>query len=314
MIVWLSVIAIVIVSIYFHFQRKPDDVFQRRFRRNRSLGIDYKKRRSAGRREEIAHVDPETHAMPARAVHVFDGLDALITAAAHEFVRCARAAVAARGRFTVALSGGSTPKPLYQRLTAEPFRSQVEWSRVEVFWGDERCVPPASTESNYRMAHEAMLAHLPIPKEQIHRMEAERTDRDAAARDYQAVLARAFGVSPDGEPPALDLLLMGMGPEGHTASLFPHTTALEEMTRWVVVNFVPKLKAERMTMTRPILNRGREVLYLVAGADKAETLAEVLNGPANPMLLPAQLIQPTGQLVWFLERAAAARLSSSLTS
>jgi 6-phosphogluconolactonase len=252
--------------------------------------------------------------MSNRAIHVFDGRDALIAAAAQEFVRCARDALAARDRFTVALSGGSTPKPLYQRLTTEPFRSQVDWQRVEVFWGDERCVPPDSAESNYRMAHEALLAHLPIPKEQIHRMEAERTDREAAARDYEAVLARVFGVSPGGEPPALDLLLMGMGPEGHTASLFPHTKALEETTRWVVVNFVPKLEADRMTMTRPILNRGREVLYLVAGADKAETLADVLNGPADPQRLPTQFIQPSGQLVWFLERAAAARLPKSFTS
>lgn len=252
--------------------------------------------------------------MSHRAIHVFDGLDALIAAAAQEFVRCAREALAARGRFSVALSGGSTPKPLYQRLAAEPLRSQVDWQRVEIFWGDERCVPPDSHDSNYRMAHEAMLAHLPIPKEQIHRMEAERSDRDAAARDYEAVLARVFQVPVGGEPPALDLLLMGMGAEGHTASLFPYTKALEETTRWVTINFVPKLNAERMTMTRPILNRGREVLYLVAGADKAEALAEVLNGPADPQRLPTQFIQPSGQLVWFLERAAATKLPASFSA
>ncbi len=250
--------------------------------------------------------------MPARIIRIFPDVEALSQAAAVEFVRCAGEAVAARGRFTVALSGGSTPKRLYQLLTTEPYRSQTDWGRVEVFWGDERCVPPDHKDSNYRMAREAMLAQLPIPAEHIHRMEAERADREAAARDYETVLARVFGVSSGGEPPPFDLLLMGMGPDGHTASLFPHTQALDETRRWVVPNHVPQLNTDRMTMTRPILNRGREVLFLVAAADKAERLAEVLAGPADPKRLPSQSIQPEGQLVWFVESAAAARLPSSL--
>ncbi len=249
--------------------------------------------------------------MSARAIHVFDGLEALLAAAARSFVRCAREAIAARGRFTVALSGGSTPKPLYQRLSAEPSRSEVDWNRVHIFWGDERCVPPDHVDSNYRMAREAMLDSLPIPREQIHRMEAERADREAAARDYEAALARVFGVSTEGEPPSLDLILLGMGPDGHTASLFPGTKALEETVRWVVVNRVPKFNADRLTMTKPILNRAREVLFLVAGGDKAEVLAEVLNGPADPLRLPSQSIRPQGQLVWFVERAAAAKWKES---
>lgn len=250
--------------------------------------------------------------MPARIIRIFPDVEALSQAAAVEFVRCAGEAVAARGRFTVALSGGSTPKRLYHLLTTEPFRSQIDWGRVEIFWGDERCVPPDHKDSNYRMAREAMLAQLPIPAEHIHRMEAERADREAAARDYETVLARVFGVSSGGEPPPFDLLLMGMGPDGHTASLFPHTQALDETRRWVVPNHVPQLNTDRMTMTRPILNRGREVLFLVAAADKAERLAEVLAGPADPKRLPSQSIQPEGQLVWFVESAAAARLPSSL--
>jgi 6-phosphogluconolactonase len=243
----------------------------------------------------------------------FADVEALSKAAAFAFVRWAGEAVAARGRFTVALSGGSTPKRLYELLAAEPSRSQIDWGRIEFFWGDERCVPPDHKDSNYRMAREAMLAHLPIPAEHIHRIQAERSDREAAARDYEAVLARVFGIGRGGEPPALDLILLGMGPDGHTASLFPHTKALEETQRWVVPNHVPQLNTDRLTLTRPILNRGRKVLFLVAGADKAERLAEVCAGPADPKRLPAQSIRPPqGELIWFVESAAAARLPSSL--
>ncbi len=243
----------------------------------------------------------------------FPDVETLSKAAAFEFVRCAGEAVAARGRFTVVLSGGSTPKRLYQLLAAEPSRSQIDWGRVEIFWGDERCVPPDHKDSNYSMACEAMLAHLPIPAEHIHRMEAERADRDAAARDYEAVLARVFGIGNGEEPPVFDLILLGMGPDGHTASLFPHTKALDETHRWVVPNHVPQLNTDRLTLTRPILNRGREVLFLVTGADKAERLAEVAAGPADHKRLPAQSIRPPeGKLIWFVDSAAAARLPSSL--
>jgi 6-phosphogluconolactonase len=252
--------------------------------------------------------------MSARTIRTFAGAEALAEAAAQEFVRCAREAIAARGRFTVALSGGSTPRRYYQLLAGEPFRDQVNWNRIEFFWGDERCVPPDHPDSNYGMAREAMLSHLPIPAEHIHRLEGERADRDAAARDYEAVISRVFGVATGGEPPAIDLNLLGMGANGHTASLFPYTKALDETARWVVANFVPELNADRLTMTRPMLNRSREVLFVVAGADKAEPLAEVLTGPPDPKRLPAQLIQPAESLVWFVERAAAAHLPSSLIS
>jgi 6-phosphogluconolactonase len=252
--------------------------------------------------------------MSTRTIRTFADVESLGEAAAHEFVRCAREAIADRGRFTVTLSGGSTPRRSYQLLAAEPLRAQVDWEHVEFFWGDERCVPPDHADSNYRMAREAMLGHLPIPAEHVHRLEAERADRDAAARDYEATLARVFGATPGGEPPSFDLIMLGMGPDGHTASLFPHTKALDETARWVVANFVPKFNTDRLTLTRPILNRAREVLFLVAGADKAERLVEVLTGPADPKRLPAQSIQPDGHLVWFVERAAAERLPSSLIS
>jgi 6-phosphogluconolactonase len=233
----------------------------------------------------------------------------LSLAAAEEFVRLGRAAVAARGRFTVVLSGGSTPRRLYQLLAEAPFRDQVHWPRVEFFWGDERTVPPDHEDSNYRMAREAFLQRLDIPDARSHRLQAERADVDIAARDYQAEIARVFGVSPSAEPPAFDLILLGMGADGHTASLFPHTAALKEVARWVVPNHVPKLSTYRLTMTPVILNRGSEILFLVAGTDKAGPLAEIIEGRPDPDRLPAQLIRPVnGRLVWLVDQGAASQL------
>jgi 6-phosphogluconolactonase len=248
--------------------------------------------------------------MAAPIIRVFPDPEAISGAAAEEFARAAAEAIAARGRFTVALSGGSTPQRLYQDLAGPSFRDRIDWSKVEVFWGDERCVPPDHKDSNYRMANQALLSRVPLPAAQVHRMEAERADRAAAAGDYQAVIANTFDLPADGEPPAFDLILLGMGPDGHTASLFPETAALGETQRWVVVNYVPKFATDRLTFTYPILNRGREVLFLVAGADKAEPLQEVLEGPPDSRRLPSQAIRPTaGQLLWFVDRQAAARLT-----
>src|SRR5262245_32374358 len=154
--------------------------------------------------------------------------EAVSQAAAREFARIATEAIVSQGRFTVALSGGSTPKRLFQILADPPFRDTITWSQVHVFWGDERCVPPDHADSNYLMAKEALLSRVPIPAENVHRPQAEREDRDAAARDYQDEIAKVFGVVPDGEPPVFDLFLLGMGPDAHTASLFPHTPALGE--------------------------------------------------------------------------------------
>jgi 6-phosphogluconolactonase len=246
-------------------------------------------------------------------VRTFADAEAVSRAAADEFVRRAAEATAERGRFAVALSGGSTPQHLYQLLAEPPYRGRVNWGHVEVFWGDERCVPPDHHDSNFRMANEAMLAKLPLRPGHVHRIEAERPDRDAAARDYQAAIARAFGVDPAGAPPAFDLILLGMGPDGHTASLFPETAALEETARWVVVNYVPKFAADRITMTYPILDRAHELLFLVAGADKAERLAEVLEGSPDPRRLPSQRVRPlNGRQLWYVDRAAAARLIGPL--
>jgi 6-phosphogluconolactonase len=231
-------------------------------------------------------------------------------AGAEEFIRIAREAIAARGRFSVALAGGSTPRRLYQLLAETPYYEQVNWLRVEFFWGDERCVPPDHKDSNFHMATEALLHRLPIPAANLHRMQAER-DPDAAAHDYQDEIARTLGVSSAGASPAFDLILLGMGPDGHTASLFPGTTALKEKTRWVAPNHVPKLNAHRVTMTAPLLNRAAHVLFLVCGADKAHVLAEVLEGPPEHDRLPSQLVQPEGSLVWLLDLDASSRLTRS---
>ena len=244
-----------------------------------------------------------------RSVRQVADAETVCRAAAEEIVGAARVAVAARGRFTLVLSGGTTPRRLYQLLAAPPFREQVDWPRIEFFWGDERPVPPDHEDSNFRMARLALLAPLNIPAAHIHRIAAEQADRDGAARTYAAEIARLFSCSTDGAPPTFDLVLLGMGPDGHTASLFPHTAAVNETKRWVVANFVPQLTTERVTLTAPILNHATTVVFLVAGADKAAALAEVLEGPRHPQEFPAQLIEPAGRTLWLVDRDAASRLS-----
>ena len=243
-------------------------------------------------------------------LQTFADAEAVSQAAAREFVRCAAAVIAERGRFTVALSGGSTPKRLYQLLAEAPHKGAVDWGKLEIFWGDERSVPPDHNDSNYHTADVALLTKIPLSPERIHRMQAEREDRDAAARDYQNEIARVFKADPSGPPPAFDLILLGMGPDGHTASLFPHTTALGETAKWVVPNYVPKFSTWRLTMSRPMINKARQVLFLVAGPDKKDPLFEVWTGPTDSARLPSQLIQPEGQLVWYADRAAVARLTA----
>jgi 6-phosphogluconolactonase len=224
---------------------------------------------------------------------------ALAKEAAEQCARIAQAAVAQGGRFTIALSGGSTPKLLYSLLADEPYSSGLPWCNTHVFWGDERAVPPEDRDSNFAMAKATLLDRVPIPANQVHRMQAERPDLDVAAREYEAEIAKAFAVPPEGEPPTFDLILLGLGPDGHTASLFPHTEAVRERSRWVVRNRVQKLNSDRMTLTAPILNRGATVLFLVSGADKAPALQAVLEGPSDPDRLPAQLIRPaSGSSGW----------------
>lgn len=213
--------------------------------------------------------------------------------------RIAEAAQTTSGVFTLVLSGGSTPKSLYRRLSDAPFRSQIDWSKVEFFFGDERCVPPDHPDSNFRMADESLFRPLNIASQQIHRMKGE-IDPQQAAVEYGQMLKTRFG---DGGP---DMVLLGMGDDGHTASLFPHTAALQESRHRCVANYVEKLRSWRITLTASFLNRSDQVLVLVAGAAKAQRLAEVQQGPRDPLRLPIQLIQPlSGRITWLLDAAAA---------
>jgi 6-phosphogluconolactonase len=245
---------------------------------------------------------------PPRA-RVYADAEALARGAAQELAQAAQEAIAAHGRFAVALSGGSTPRRMLERLAEPPLRERVDWSRTHLFWGDERSVPPEHPDSNYRMTKQALLVHVKIPERNVHRLEAERVDREAAARDYEKVLAAVCGGTPGGLPPVLDLILLGMGADGHTASLFPHTAALAEREHWVVSNHVPQLGTDRVTFSVPLINRGARVRFLAAGADKAERLHEVLEGPREPERLPSQLVAPeAGPAIWMLDRAAARKL------
>jgi 6-phosphogluconolactonase len=232
----------------------------------------------------------------------------LFQAAAEEVIRAANDAVVKRGRFTIALSGGSTPKNLYTLIAANA-ASSLPWERIFFFWGDERHVPPEDAESNYRMAKETLLSKVPVPTGNIFRVPAEIADAMAAAETYEGTLQKFFALGP-GEFPRLDLILLGMGPDGHTASLFPETAALQEKSRLVVANWVEKLKASRITLTLPVLNSARCVAFLVSGSDKAPALREVLEGNGPAEKYPSKLVRPTdGKLIWFVDRAAASELS-----
>jgi 6-phosphogluconolactonase len=241
-----------------------------------------------------------------RSIEVLATAADLYHAAAEEFIRVARTAIGAQGRFTVALSGGSTPKALYSLLASS--YATFAWNRVFLFFGDERHVPPTDPESNYRMVQESLLSKITIPAENVFRVRAENPDADAAATDYEAQLRRFFALKPN-EFPRFDLILLGMGPDGHTASLFPDSAALEEPSRLVVANWVEKFKTHRITFTFPVLNRAAEVMFLASGPDKAEMLHQVLEGKNSPPL-PSQRVQPSdGKLLWMLDEPAAVKLT-----
>jgi 6-phosphogluconolactonase len=237
-------------------------------------------------------------------IRVYPDLESLSRAAAALIATQADLAVAARGRFSLALSGGATPRRTYELLAAPPLMDQVPWDRVHVFWGDERCVPLDDPRSNARMAKEAWLDRVPIPARQIHPITCAR-DPAAAARDYEARLRKFFS----GAPPRLDLVLLGLGDNGHTASLFPGTPVLEEQERWAAAVYVAAGDLYRVTLTAPLINQAVLVAFLVAGGAKAEILREVLHGPRDPARLPAQLIRPhPGDLLWLADLEAAAQL------
>ncbi len=231
---------------------------------------------------------------------VYADAAALTAEAARRIVAAATAKLADGHHhfFSLVLSGGSTPKALYEVLAGEPYKSQLNWSQVEVYFGDERCVGPDDPDSNYLMAHTAMLGKLPLPEPNIHRLMGE-IPPEQAAREYGELLKAKFH---DGGP---DLVLLGMGDDGHTASLFPGTAALDETHHRCVANLVPQMKTTRLTMTYPFLNKAHEVIVLVTGQKKAARLEEVLHGPKDVHRLPIQGIAPAGKMTWLLDAAAA---------
>lgn len=238
-------------------------------------------------------------------IEIYPDVASLARAAAEAVVKLAAEAITARGRFSIGLSGGSTPRTLYALLASTPFAGRIDWANVHIFWGDERCVPPNHPDSNTRMARETWLDHVTIPASQVHRMRGE-LDPGPAAEEYEQLL-RTFFTQAAG--PRFDLLLLGMGDDGHTASLFPGTPALHENIRWTVANYVEKLKAWRITLTPPAINAAAHVRFLAAGESKAAVLHDVLRGPYLPEKYPSQLIRPTsGHLVWMVDTAASSLL------
>ena len=241
-------------------------------------------------------------------VRVYPTRSAAAHAAAAQFVAAAEKAVTARGRFSVALSGGNTPRDVYRLLASEEYAPMVEWQRTHVFWGDERAVPLNDPENNGRMARETLLDHVHIPVNNIHRIQSQLPPKEAA-QEYEKTLHDYFGAR-GLDLPRFDLLLLGLGAEGHTASLFPHEAPLSERERWVVAYYVEPVKMWRITLTPPALNAASKVMFLVAGEEKAQAVKQILSEPKQPDLYPAQIIDPPqGQVLWILDRPAGALLS-----
>jgi 6-phosphogluconolactonase len=245
-------------------------------------------------------------------IRILPDAELLFKAAAAEFVRCAKQSVQGKQNFTVCLSGGSTPKGLYNLLATDAeLRREVPWGDIYFFWGDERHVSPDDPDSNFRMANETLLSKIPVSTCQALRIRGEYADAELAAAEYEQTI-RSFFHLVDGELPRFDLVLLGMGPDGHTASLFPGTKALRETSRIVVRNWVGKFFTDRITLTAPVLNQAATVMFLVNGDDKATSLKAVLEGPCEPEQLPAQLIRPeSGKLLWLVDRSAARLLHTA---
>ena len=248
---------------------------------------------------------------------IFSDLPKLIDAVSVHIVSLAADAISRRGVFSIMLSGGSTPRALHERLAGSEFIGKLDWEHVQVFWGDERSVPPNHPDSNYRMVRESLLDHVPIPTQNIHRIRGE-LDPQEAADQYERDMRRFFSLVDDQLPeaqmpkcnlPVFDLILLGMGGDGHTASLFPGSSALREQERWVVAvehKQPPPPLVPRVTVTPVVINAASQVIFLVTGSKKADHLRQVLNDPYQPELLPAQIVKPAnGQLLWFVDQAAA---------
>jgi 6-phosphogluconolactonase len=249
--------------------------------------------------------------MSDRQIKIFENLQQVAQAAAEQFIRRSQHAVEEHNRFSVALSGGSTPKALYALLadhTVKKASPPIDWRRIHLFFGDERHVPPDHADSNFRMANESLISKVPIPPENVHRVKTENPDATKAAADYDQELASSFHLT-EAQLPRFDLILLGMGPDGHTASLFPGTAAVQEHKKRVVANWVPKFNTWRITFTLPVLNNAQCVLLMVCGPDKAAALKEVMDG-GSPDVYPVKYVDPNdGELIWMLDKAAASQTS-----
>ena len=235
-------------------------------------------------------------------IKVVADADELNRAAAVEFEDAVRAALQGQDRFTVSLSGGSTPRGLYAQLARDAHK--LPWNKIFFFWGDERHVPPDDKDSNYRMVRETLLAHAPIPPDHVFRMHTEESDAARVAEQYEQLIRQFFALKP-GELPRFDLVLLGLGPDGHTASLFPGSSALNERSRLVAANWVQKFGHYRLTLTAPVLNNAAEVMFLVSGGEKTAALQSVLYSDAPAEQFPAKLVEPVnGRLIWLVDRAA----------
>jgi len=248
-----------------------------------------------------------------REVRILPDGAAIAKRAAQMFVDAASRAVREKRPFRVALAGGSTPKALYSLLVSDPtLRGQVPWAQTEFFFGDERHVGPEHSDSNFRMANETLFSKASLAPKQVHRIKGEYAETERAALEYEAALRSSFELA-DGQRPRFDLVLLGMGSDGHTLSLFPGTKALDDNARLVMRNWVGKLYTERVTLTAPVANNAQLALFMVTGADKALALKGVLEGPYEPIQLPAQLVRPTnGSVLWLVDAAAGGMLATGI--
>ena len=244
-------------------------------------------------------------------LRVYGDAEQLARGAAELFITVAEESIRTRGRFRVALSGGSTPRRMYELLGTDVFSRRVDWDRVDLFWGDERYVGPDNLNSNYRMTADALLQRIVIPGRNVHRVRTDLVPPTAAASAYATEIRNCFQDA--SSLPQFDLIFLGLGTNGHTASLFPHSPVLREQTHLVVAAFVAEVNMWRITMTAPLLNRGRTVAFLVEGSGKAEVLRSVLVGARDPEHLPAQLIVPEGNLLWLADEAASLALRADKT-
>lgn len=243
-------------------------------------------------------------------IKIYENIEMLSAAAAELFTTLADEAVQDHGSFTVALSGGKTPESAYRLLAQKPYLSRIPWQQIHIFWSDERCVLPDSPDSSERMARHAFLDSVPIPPQDIHPIRCQDSPAEAAI-NYETLLKQFF----TGKPPAFDLILLGLGTDGHTASLFPNTDVLNEKKRWTAETYVPGQAFHRVTFTAPLINSAKTIVFLVSGIEKSDILQRVFEGPYDPWNLPAQLIRPiTGSLIWLIDSDAASKLSDNYKS